>query len=66
MRVGVLAIPVGAILLLMGFVWSLQGVGVLPGSIMTGSRFWAIAGAIVAILGLALIVFGATGRKAKN
>jgi hypothetical protein len=66
MRVRVLAIPIGAIFLLMGCVWSLQGVGVLPGSIMTESQFWAIAGTIVAILGLALIVFGATGRKAKN
>jgi hypothetical protein len=29
---------------LVGLVWLLQGVGVLPGSIMSNDPFWAVAG----------------------
>jgi hypothetical protein len=58
-----LGIPVGLILLFMGSVWFLQGIGVLPGSFMTGSSFWAAAGALAVIVGLVLIVVGMSGRK---
>jgi len=64
MRLRVVAVPVGAIIFLMGIVWFLQGIGVLPGSIMTGSEFWAVAGGLAAIVGLLLIVGGITGRRA--
>ena len=63
MRMRLLGIPVGLILLFMGSVWFLQGVGVLPGSFMTGSSFWAAAGALAVIVGLVLIVVGMSGRK---
>jgi len=63
MRRRTLAIPIGIILLFFGSVWFLQGIGILPGSIMSGSEFWAIAGGLVVILGLALVGFGATGRR---
>jgi hypothetical protein len=63
MRRRVLAIPVGIIICLMGSVWFLQGVGVLPGSFMTGSGFWAVAGGIAVIVGLALIGIGALPAK---
>ena len=52
MRFRVVAVPVGVILLLMGLIWFLQGIGVLPGSIMTGSTFWAGAGGLTVIVGL--------------
>ena len=38
---------------LMGLVWLLQGIGVLPGSIMTNDPFWAVAG--LALIGAAAI-----------
>ncbi|MGA2625928.1 MAG: hypothetical protein ABSF63_02565 [Candidatus Bathyarchaeia archaeon] len=63
MRMRLLGIPVGLILLFMGSVWFLQGIGVLPGSFMTGSSFWAAAGALAVIVGLVLIVVGMSGRK---
>jgi len=47
----------------MGFVWFFQGIEVLPGSIMSGSQFWAIAGGLAVIVGLVLIGIGATGKK---
>jgi hypothetical protein len=43
---------VGGLFILVGGVWFLQGIGVLPGSFMTGSTFWAVTGAIVAVTGL--------------
>ena len=58
-----LCIPVGLIILFMGSVWFLQGIGVLPGSFMTGSSFWAAAGALAFIVGLLLIAVGLDGRK---
>ena len=46
----------GALLLLMGIVWILQGIGVLPGSFMTGQMRWATYGAVTAAVGIALLV----------
>jgi len=47
----------GVLLILMGIVWILQGINVLPGSFMTGQRKWAVNGAIAAVVGIALLVF---------
>ena len=55
---------VGALLVLMGGVWILQGINVLPGSFMTGQMQWAVYGAITVVIGAALFI--ASGRlKAK-
>ena len=66
MRFRVLAVPVGAILFIMGLIWFLQGIGILPGSIMTGSTFWAAAGGLTVIVGLVLIATGVAGRKTSS
>ena len=47
---------VGMLCLLMGGVWFLQGINVLPGSFMTGQTKWAIYGALLVCLGLGLLV----------
>ena len=49
----------GVIMVAEGGVWFLQGIRVLPGSFMTGSRFWMVTGALVAVAGLALFLDGA-------
>ena len=41
-------------MLVAGALWTLQGLGYLGGSSMTGESFWAVVGPIVAGLGLAL------------
>jgi hypothetical protein len=46
----------GILLLLLGALWLLQGIGIIPGSFMTGQTQWAIYGAIAAITGLGLVV----------
>ncbi|MGH6955715.1 MAG: hypothetical protein ACREEW_03510 [Caulobacteraceae bacterium] len=43
------------LVVLLGLVWILQGVNVLPGSFMSGHMEWAVRGAIlVAVFGLFL------------
>jgi uncharacterized membrane protein HdeD (DUF308 family) len=46
----------GVLFLLVGCVWILQGVNVLPGSFMTGQTKWAVFGVILAAAGIALLV----------
>ncbi len=48
---------VSSLLILIGLVWILQGVNILPGSFMTGHIQWAINGAIAAALGSAILVW---------
>jgi hypothetical protein len=54
---------VGLLFILMGAVWFLQGINILPGSFMTGQTQWAIYGAIAFIIGAGLLFF-ANRRKA--
>jgi hypothetical protein len=49
---------VGGLMVLVGGVWLLQGVGILPGSFMTGQLFWAIVGAISLAVGGLLVLAG--------
>ena len=51
----------GVLLVLMGGVWILQGINVLPGSFMTGQTKWAVYGTITAVIGIALIVLSRRG-----
>jgi hypothetical protein len=53
----------GFIFLIVGGVWFLQGVNILPDSFMTGQTKWAVYGGILAIVGIALL-FVAKGRRA--
>jgi hypothetical protein len=46
---------VGAILVLFGAIWFLQGINVLPGSFMTGQIQWAVYGGIAVAVGVALL-----------
>jgi uncharacterized membrane protein HdeD (DUF308 family) len=45
-----------ALCILMGAVWFLQGVNVLPGSFMTGQVRWAVYGALLVLVGIGLLV----------
>jgi len=51
----------GVLLGLVGCIWILQGINVLPGSFMTGQMQWAIYGAIALVVGIAIFVF--SGRR---
>lgn len=45
----------GVLLIGAGLVWTLQGLNVLGGSVMSGSPLWAVIGPIVLVAGLVLI-----------
>ena len=46
---------VGVLCLLVGCIWFLQGINVLPGSFMTGQTKWAIYGALLVIVGIVVL-----------
>ena len=54
---------VGVVLVLVGSIWFLQGVNVLPGSFMTGQIRWAFYGGIAVIAGLILLVRARRRRR---
>jgi hypothetical protein len=46
----------------MGGVWFFQGIGVIGGSVMSDNSTWVVIGAIVAIVGVVLILPRRTSR----
>ena len=49
-------IVLGIVIALVGLVWLGQGLGLLPGTLMSGSAFWAAVGAALVIGGGLLLV----------
>ena len=58
-----LAVVVGVVMLLVGGLWTFQGLGYVGGSAMTGSDTWAVIGPLVAGLGVALVIVGLQRRR---
>jgi uncharacterized membrane protein HdeD (DUF308 family) len=54
---------IGAILIVFGVVWILQGLNVLPGSFMTGHAQWAVYGAAAVIVGIILLMLSNRRRS---
>ena len=48
-------------LVLVGLIWVLQGLNILPGSYMTGNPQWTINGAIT--IGIGVVIFWFANRK---
>jgi hypothetical protein len=53
----------GGLLILMGTIWILQGVNILPGSFMTGQIAWAWRGAAAAGIGIMLLLLANRKRR---
>jgi uncharacterized membrane protein len=47
---------VGVLLVLVGALWVGQGLGLLPGSAMSGVSFWSWVGAACVLVGVALLI----------
>ena len=60
----VVLVGVGFLLMLAGVVFTLQGLGAVGGSAMSGVTFWAVAGPVIAVAGLVLAVIGLRDRMA--
>ena len=60
---GWLPLTLGLLAVVVGAVWTLQGLGRLGGSAMTGETVWAVIGPIVALAGLVLLGLGLRARN---
>ena len=60
---GWLPLAVGIVAIVSGAVWTLQGLGYVRGSVMTGEPVWAVIGPIVAVVGVILVVLALRGRR---
>ncbi len=54
----------GALLTVAGVIFTLQGLGYIGGSAMTGVTLWAVIGPIAAVVGIAMAVTGLRRRTA--
>jgi hypothetical protein len=60
-----LLVGVGVLIAVAGVVFALQGAGAIGGSVMSGSTFWAVAGPVIALAGLAVAGAGLRRRRAR-
>jgi uncharacterized membrane protein SirB2 len=54
---------VGVLLVVLGGIWFLQGINLLPGSFMTGETRWAVYGGIAVAVGIALLLTASRRRR---
>jgi cytochrome bd-type quinol oxidase subunit 2 len=56
-------IVLGVLAALAGAIWTLQGLGYIGGSFMSGATLWAVIGPIVLLAGLAIIYLALRARR---
>jgi hypothetical protein len=61
-----LPLAFGLLMLVIGGLWTFQGLGYVKGSPMTGVALWAIVGPIVAGFGIALLIVTVRGRSGRG
>ncbi|MEV1158821.1 hypothetical protein AB0J27_25855 [Micromonospora chokoriensis] len=60
---GWLSLTLGLLAVVIGAVWTVQGLGYISGSLMTGERIWAVLGPLVSLAGLVVLWFGLRSRR---
>ncbi|MBM0278747.1 hypothetical protein [Micromonospora tarensis] len=60
---GWLPLTLGLLAVVIGAVWTVQGLGYVSGSLMTDEKIWAVVGPLVALAGLATIWLGLRSRR---
>ena len=58
-----LPVALAAVMVVVGAIWTFQGLGYLEGSLMTDQTIWAILGPLLAGLGVGLLVVAARRRE---
>lgn len=57
------ALVLSLLLVVVGLLWTFQGLGYIKGSPMTGVEFWAVLGPAVAGFGVALAIVALRRRR---
>jgi hypothetical protein len=52
------SLVIGVVLVLVGILWTLQGLDILGGSGMSGVGIWAVIGPFVALIGIVVALGG--------
>jgi hypothetical protein len=55
----------GVVLIALGVLFTLQGLGYVGGSAMSGSTTWAVLGPLIALVGVVLLIVGAWRPKVR-
>ena len=61
-----ISLVIGVLLVAVGGLWTLQGLGVVSGSVMSGDTTWAIVGPVVLVVGLVGAVIGLRWLRAPS
>jgi hypothetical protein len=56
-------VVVGVVVALLGLLFTLQGVGLIKGSVMSDTTFWSVAGPVIVLVGLAAAGLGVRRSK---
>ena len=56
------ALGIGILLILVGLLWTLQGLDIVGGSGMSGVAIWAVVGPFVALVGI-VVALGARRKR---
>jgi hypothetical protein len=60
---GWLPLTLGLLAVVLGAVWTVQGLGYVDGSLMTDKPIWAVVGALLVLIGLAALWWGMRARR---
>ncbi|GAB3180850.1 hypothetical protein FHX75_111958 [Micromonospora palomenae] len=60
---GWLTLTLGLLAVVVGAVWTVQGLGYVGGSVMTDQRIWAVLGPVVILIGLLVLWRGLKARR---
>ena len=61
-----LGIALGVLMVVMGAIWTFQGLGYIEGSVMTDQSIWAVLGPVLAGFGVALVLVAARRREGRT
>ncbi|MFJ8580713.1 hypothetical protein [Micromonospora sp. NPDC093277] len=59
-------LTLGLLAVVLGALWTVQGLGYASGSVMTGHRIWAVIGGAVVLIGLVTLYFGLRARGGRS
>ncbi|WP_416905287.1 hypothetical protein [Micromonospora echinospora] len=63
---GWLPLTLGLLAVVVGTVWTVQGLGYVSGSVMTDQRIWAVLGPLLALGGAGALWLGMRARRPRS